>query len=205
MKTSNYILISFFTFIVGSIFVLFIAAIGRENDPYDYPNSEKKEYSLGDFSVIVVESAINIEFKSSENNSLSFPFPKDKEMNEKPFRMNNDTLVIYPVPGFELHHSLRVSGSKLSTIIAKNSSHIRVDRINSEMFSVDVQQTTFTLDNSEIRELNIQGDRSRIRIYSNKVDSLSARLKNESFLDIYKNINKINIEKDETSRYSLYR
>ena len=205
MKTSNYILIAFFSFIIGSILVLFIAAVGHEDDSYGgHTDSEKKEYSLEDFSVIVTESNLRVHFNSSENNSLSFYFPRDREVSEKPFRISNDTLFLYPVAGFELHHTLWVSGNNLSAVIAKGTDHISIGHFNSEALSVDAQQATFSIDNSNIRELNVFGDKADIRLYSSKIEFLSARLKNESSLDIHRNANKVDIEKDETSRYSLY-
>jgi len=205
MKTSNYILIALFSFIVGSILVLFIAAIGHENNPYGRgPNFEKKEYSLEDFSVMVVDPNLHIEFGPSENNSLSFYLTKDREVSEKPFRISNDTLFVYSVAGLERRHSLRVSGNKLSAVVVKNDSHVSINHFNSEALSVDVQQASFSIDNSDIRELNVSGDKAGIRMFSSKIESISARLKNESSFDIYRNANKLDIEKDETSRYSLY-
>ena len=205
MKTSNYILIAFFSFIIGSILVLFIAAIGHENDPYGgAPGYEQKECPLEDFSVIVVESNLRVHFNSSENNSLSFYLPKGQEVSEKPFRISNDTLFIYPILGFELHHTLQLSGNRLSTVIAKNNSRVSIRHFNSETLSVDIQQANFSLDDSDVRKLNIQGDKAEVWIHSTKIDLLSARLKNESSLNVHGNVNKIDIEKDETSRYSLY-
>ena len=203
MKTSNYILIALFSFIIGSILVLFIAAIGHENNPYGAESgSEKREYSLEDFSVIVTES--NVFFHSSENNSLAFfLLPEDHEKVKNSFRVSNDTLFIFPIAGIE-HINLNVYGNRLSAVIAKNNSRVSINRFNSETLSVDVQHATFTLDNSDIRELNVLGDKANIRVYSNKVESLSAQLKNESSLDISRNANKVDIEKDETSRYSFY-
>jgi len=206
MKTSNYILIAFFSFIIGSILVLFIAAIGHENKSYGGSYEDvvvQKEYSLEDFSVIVIEPETHIEFNSSEKNSLSFFHSKDVEANEKPFRISNDTLFTFQTAALD-HRQILVSGNNLSAVIVKKGSLFRAVRFNSETLSVDLQQAKFTVDESEINQLNIQGDKAEIWIHTTKIDILSARLKNESTLDIYRNANKIDIEKDETSRYSLY-
>ena len=204
MKTSNYILIALFTFIIGSMLVLFIAAIGHENDYYGGAQVDKKEYPLEDFSVIVVESNVCIALNSSENNSISFYFPKDQKESEKPFRINNDTLFVYHIA--ELNSlNLEVSESKLSTIVAKNNSRFTLDYFNLETLSVDVQQANFTLGNSEIRKLNVLGDKAEIWTYSSKIDSLSVKLKNESSFTNNGNVNMINMEKDETSGYHFYR
>ena len=204
MKTSNYILIALFSFIIVSTLVLFIAAIGHENDYYGGAQFDKKEYSLEDFSTIVVEPNLHVEFNSSENNSLSFYFPKGQEVNEKPFRIINDTLFVCHIADFN-SLNLKVSGSELSTIVAKSNSRVRLNHFNSKTLSVDIQQANFTLDNSEIGKLNILGNKAEILAYSNKIESLSARLKNGASLDIKRNVNKVDIEKDETSRYFLYR
>ena len=205
MKTSNYILIALFTFVVGSILVLFIAAIGHEDELHGGdPNLEKKEYLLEDFSVIVVEPETYIEFNSSEANSLSFFYSKDVEANEKPFRISNDTVFTFQTAALD-HRQIFVSGNNLSAVIVKEGGLFRAVRFNSETLSVDLQQAKFIIDESDIRKLNVLGDKAGIQMYSSNIESLSARLKNESSLDMHRNVNKVDIEKDETSTYLFSR
>jgi|GEM_PF-3378704 hypothetical protein len=207
MKPSNYILVTFFVFIVGCSLVLFISARSHKNDK-DLTN---REYPLDDvnINVIVAESEALIRIHTSDTNSLSIYYPVNEREPENFYRVSNDTLYVSRMI-LQNQASRRVDiyiRSILSSVVAKSNSDIRITSFFSDKLEIYAEQALVDISNFTIDEMVIQTIHSNISIYSTtETASVSAKLERESNLRINsaKNVGKVNIEKDESSRYSLY-
>ena len=207
MKSSNYILVTFFVFIVGCSLVLFISARSHKNDK-DLTN---REYPLADvnINVIVAESEALIRIHTSDTNSLSIHYPVNEREPENFYRISNDTLYVSRMI-LQSQASRRVDiyiRSILSSVVAKSNSDIRITSFFSDKLEIYAEQALVDISNITIDEIVIQAIHSNISIYSTtETASVSAKLERKSNLRINsaKNVGKVNIEKDESSRYSLY-
>jgi len=205
MKPSNYILVTFFVFIVGCSLVLFISSLSHKNDNI----LTNKEYLFEDVSinVIVAEPEVLIRIHTAHKNSVSIHYPVNEIEPEKFYRINNDTLYVSRM-ALQNRDNRRVDiyTTNVRLVIAKNSSDIRITSFFSDKLGINAEQAKIEIFNTSIDEIVIQANHSNISMYSNnKSASIFAKLENEStFRAESKDIGKINVEKDESSRYSVY-
>ena len=208
MKQSNYIIIVLFVFVIGCTLVLFISARGHENESY-FANKEyfiDNEYLLDSINVIVAEQEASINIRSSDKNSLSIDYPKGEKEPDVLFRISNDTLFV-PKVGSPNETYVNIHIKSLSSIVVKNKNSIRINSFSSDKLEIDAEQANINISDALIDEIVIQAIHSNISIYSTtETASVSAKLERESNLRINsaKNISKVNIEKDESSRCNLY-
>ena len=205
MKPSNYIIVTFFVFVVGCSLVLFISAWSHKDDN----NLTGREYSLDnvDINVIVAESEALVRIHTFDTNSISIHYPVNEREPENFYRVGNDTLYLSRMM-LQNQESRRVDiyMKSIASVVAKNGSDIRITSFYSDRLGINAEQAKIEIFNTSIDEVVIQANRSNISMYSNnKSTSIFAKLENESTLHINsKDIGKIDVEKDESSRYSVY-
>ncbi|GHV29937.1 hypothetical protein FACS1894177_01650 [Bacteroidia bacterium] len=205
MKTSNYIVIAFFTCIIGGILVLFIAARGHENDYH--PGVMKMALSsngLADFSVIVAESNTQFTIEQSDSCRLTVHYPEKEDEPKNPYRISGDTLYFLDT-GNLVSVNLYLNVSKqLSSLVAKEGSRINLRNLNLDSLSVFAQDANVLFNDTHIENFLLQANNTRVDLYSHTINQISAKLENNATLYISGNIDKVVIEKDSTSNYSLY-
>ena len=205
MKTSNYILIALFVFVTVSLLVLFISARGHENGEGRF-NFTQKEYPLDNIKVIVAEPGVFIHIRTSENNSLIVHYPIDEKEPVNAYRISSDTLFVSKViyQNEKINPAIDVYVGHLSSLVAKSNSNINVDDFTIDKLVINADQAFVGFHNSSIGEAIIQAEHSGISMYSTKVESIFGKLENNSSLrGDSKNIQKIDIEKDQNSQINL--
>ncbi|GHT63224.1 hypothetical protein AGMMS50239_18740 [Bacteroidia bacterium] len=208
MKTSNYIVIAFFTCIIGGILVLFIAARGHENDYHpgvmEMTLSSNDAAGLANFSVIVAESNTQFTIEQSDSCRLTFYYPEKEDEPKNPYRISGDTLYFLDT-GNLVSVNLYLNVSKqLSSLVAKEGSRINLRNLNLDSLSVFAQDANVLFNDTHIENFLLQANNTRVDLYSHTINQISAKLENNATLYISGNIDKVVIEKDSTSNYSLY-
>jgi len=206
MKTSNYILIALFVFVTASLLVLFISAQGHENGEGRL-NFTQKEYPLDNINVIVAEPGVFINVLTSEKNYIKVSYPKDENEPENTYRVCNDTLFVSKEMEFhkeEVILTVTVYVSHLSSLVANNA-NIHVNDSSSDKLEINAKQAYVQFHNSSIEKITLQADHSEISMYSTKVNAIFGKLENKSTLrGGSESIQKIDVEKDQNSRFYLY-
>ena len=208
MKVSNYIVLAFFVFIIGCTLILFISAKGHE-DYNSFTDKEyfiDKEFSLDSVKVIVAEQGASLALRVSDKSSLSIRYSKDGGELEFLYRISNDTLFVPKVEtSAGMYYGINVRVRYLSSIVAKNNSSIRIDSLSSDNLKINAEQARVSIYNTTVNEMVIEAIHSEISISSATISSIFAKLENESRFSIdSKGISKIDVEKDQNSRYSAY-
>ena len=204
MKTSNYILIALFGFVTVSLLVLFISARGHENG--ENSNFSQKEYPLDSVNVIVADQEIFINIRTSEKNSLKVRYPKDEKKPENVYRVSNDTLFVSKVVyQNDRYIAIEVYVSYLYSLVAKNNVNVYVRDFTFDELEINAEKAYVGFYNSSIGKAVIRADNSEVSMYSTKIKSISGKLENHSKLrSDSKNINKMDLEKDDNSQINLY-
>ena len=204
MKTSNYILIALFGFVTVSLLVLFISSRGHENG--ENSNFSQKEYPLDSVNVIVADQEIFINIRTSEKNSLKVRYPKDEKKPENVYRVSNDTLFVAKAVlsnGMDMHTDVYVS--HLSSLVARSKSDIHIHDFTFNKLEINAYQARVNFQSSSIEEAIIQADNSDVSMYLMKGVSIFGKIENNSSLrGDSKNIQKIDMVKDQNSRFNFY-
>ena len=204
MKTSNYILIALFAFVTVSLSVLFISARGHENG--DRLNFIQKEYLFDSVNVIVAEPEANIIIRTSDNNFLKVHYPKNEKEPENTYRVSNDTLFVAKAVlsnGMDMHTDVYVS--HLSSLVARSKSDIHIHDFTFNKLEINAYQARVNFQSSSIEEAIIQADNSDVSMYLMKGVSIFGKIENNSSLrGDSKNIQKIDMVKDQNSRFNFY-
>jgi hypothetical protein len=192
MKTSNYILLSFFIFLFGGITLLFVFSKSRRG--YDFATDFKiKEDKTAPFSVVVAEPDASFDLKNGEEFKISQSYLKEGVPNFASYEVRNDTLFMYSV---KQEHSNKQEQSQggyfrivpevycknVTSIIAKEKTNIRLSNYHVDSLSVTLDQSEFNWDYGKIALLNIQSKNSYVHLNGD-------------------NIEKINLQFDKTSLY----
>ena len=222
MKTSNYITISFFVFLFGGIFILFLAA---KIDPRGSLHQEflKQEKALDNFSVVVAEAGADIRLKSGQTPKMSLNFLKGDSCKFPPFIVRNDTLFVSSFSGKAKHRTVEVDCKDINTIQGKDTAKIWVEQFHSDTLNVKLNKSDFRYssnkENAKSLLLKVEANQSKINIWDSNFDeieillnqtemrgnfcgSLSGSLKDHSNLSAGAS-NRINLETDSTSTYRL--
>jgi hypothetical protein len=206
MKTSNYIIIAFFTFIFGGMLFLFIAARGHENN--ERPGIRNRTLSsteladLADFSVIVAEPDAQFTIEQSDSCRLAVYYPENDNEPKNPYRVSGDTLYLLGQEAF-VSTNFYLNVTQLSSFVANEGSHIHLRNLNLDTFSLFAQDADINIQNTHIGNLLLQANNTRVNIYSTTINQISAKLENNASL-YSENIDKVVIEKDSTSYYSFH-
>ncbi len=223
MKTSNYISISFFVFLFGGVFLLFLSS---KFHPWEVakPELETVEESLGDFKVVVVTNHSNIRIRSSEHNKI-VAYSRTADSLKKPvYLVRNDTLFINQTPS---EISPEIFCRKISSIVVADKSKVHLNKMPIDTLDIALSSGKFycvadkkknsvrllnvnadsdsyiQLNQMNIDALNINLDHANVNIQNTTIASLSGSLTNGSKLNCYKSIGKMNLDVDLSSKYNL--
>lgn len=224
MKTSNYITISYFTFLFIGIFVLFTAAkIHSLNEPKVIWTWQEKPISP--FSVVVAEPGAEVNVKYEQNPRIGLSLQKGDSCIYPPFEIRNDTLFVHPYVGNVKLRSVFVLGTGIKTVLGKENSTIWIkqfegdtlvvklndaklqffpDRFNFKKFSCIISANRSNVDMGSVNfdQLDVNLNQTQMNTNSIKVSKFSGVLKDHSIL-LLSDLKRINIESDSTSTCRL--
>ena len=224
MKTSNYIIIAFFVFLFGGVFVLFVSAKIHQRSSVSGLWSEEKK--LEPFSVVVAEAGANFHLRAAEFPRMQSFYEKPDSINFPKYGIRNDTLFVFANSGIKpprLPHE--IYGRNIKCIIAKENSFVSLqefcadtlmlklnnaavdaffDKTKRQTTRLSVQATGSRLKLAGVRleNLDLQLNDSKLNAWDNSITVISGSLKDHSSLSVGA-ITKISIEVDSTSTYQL--
>ncbi len=221
MKTSKYILVSFFVFIFGAILVLYADAKTHNKDVNEtYITTEK----LPNFHTIVAEENSKIRVLNDTLNNISIELYNIKEPYKFGcYKISNDTLYVSKT---ETDISLIVRGESIKTVYGKKDSRITFLSFHNDSISINLNggningslgdklisevkvssqnksSIYLNLQKSNINSIALNVDNSKVTLHSNKIRNLNAILANNAELQSGKS-DKLSVESDSTSTYSI--
>lgn len=223
MKTSNYIILSFFVFLFGGIFVLFLAA---KIDPRGsfHPEFITEEKALDNFSVVVAETGANIRIKSGETPKMGLYYLKGDTCTFPSFVVRNDTLFVGSNPPKNKYWSTNIICKQVNSVEGKGKCQINMEQFHCDTLLVKLNKADFryfagknlvgfslriiaissniNMRESVINNLDLNLNQSKMDAWGSHVKNLSGKLNEKSRLSLGK-IRKINLEADSTSTYRL--
>jgi len=224
MKTSNYILIAFFIFLFGGVFVLFLSAkIHQGGSDIGVYSEEKK---LEPFSVVVAEPGAAFHLRNAEYPRMRCFYEKPDTSNFLKYGIRNDTLFVFAYSGIKeprLPHE--IYGRNIRSIVAKENSYMNLQQFAADTLFVRLNNAKldafFDKTKNKTALLSIQAVGSKVYLaginggnlevqlngtvlnsWDIAIDSLYGTLANYSNLSMWK-LGKINLEADSTSNYGL--
>lgn len=223
MKTSNYIILSFFTCLFGGIFILFLAA---KIDPRAELKREfvTDEKLLDNFSVIVAEQGANINIKTGEVSKIGLYYHKGDTCVLPDYLVRNDTLFVKAHPAKNKYWATVIVCKQVHSIEGKEKSQIHLEQYPSDSLSVSLNNSEFkcfpeknstcsllqlTANNSRVsiarirmNNLDLQLRKTHIDAWQNHIGNLSGKLTENSNISLG-GVDKISLEADSTSTYRL--
>ena len=220
MKTSNYIIIAFFTFLFGSVLMLFVAA---KFQPKDQLISVNK--ALEPFSVVIAEPGAGFTLKFGDPKIFSFS-SKDSCFLPK-FDVHNDTLIIFPYTDKNIKQDIEIFGRNIHEIQGKENSQITVQGGSGNSLSINLNKAMFSyyentsgvkgsivklfaresdvkINSASFGKLEVQLIQTKIDAWNNSIESISGTIKNKS--QVYARVLKnINLEADSTSEFRIHK
>lgn len=223
MKTSNYITLSFFTFLFGGIFILFLAAKidPRSDQKQEFITDEKP---LDNFSVVIAEPGANIRIKSGDAPKIGLYYLKDDTCTLPAYIVRNDTLFVQANPQKNGHWSTNVICRQINSIEGKAKSRINVEQLKCDSLLVRLDNAEFyyrreknpvgfalrllafqskvNLENAFITNLDVNFNKTDMDAWGSHIKNLSGKLNDKSNLSMGR-IDRISLEADSTSTYRL--
>lgn len=223
MKTSNYIILSFFVFLFGGIFVLFLAA---KIDPLGSFQHEfiTEEKVIDNFSVVVAEPGANIRIKSGDIPKVGLYYLKGDTCTLPSFIVRNDTLFVGSNPPKNKYWSTNVICRQVNSIAGRAKSQINVEEFKFDTLQVRLDKTDFryfgvknssgfslklianesyiNIRSASVNNLDISINHTQLDGWENRIKNLSGKLNENSRVSMDK-IGKISLETDSTSSYRL--
>jgi hypothetical protein len=208
MKTSNYIIIAFFTFIIGGMLVLFIVKKDHEeverSGVINMAVSSNNITDLANFSVIVAEPNARFSIGQSDSCRLTVYYPEKEDKPQNLYQISGDTLYLLETgDGVSVNLYLNVP-EQLSSLVAKEDSRINLRNFNLDSLSVFAQDAHVFITDTNIGNFLLQANNTRVELYSNTINQISANLENNTSLTSSRNIDNVIIEKDSTSKYLFH-
>lgn len=220
MKTSNYIIIAFFVFLFGSVFVLFLTSKSHYNKGGLYTGEKKLE----PFSVVVAEPGAAFHLRNGEYPRMLGFYEKPDTCKFLKYGIRNDTLFVFADPGSNKpRFPHEIYGRNIKSIVAKENSNVSLQQFQADTLAVSVDHATLeaffdktqtsslsivaekskvNLSGAQIDNLNIQLNNTKMQTWNNSIVSLSGSLKNDSYVT-FQELGKITIEVDQTSAYQI--
>lgn len=222
MKISNYITLSFFTFLFGGIFVLFVAARIQYGD-HSIGKWISQEKTLAPFSVVVAEPGSSFTLKMGDPKIVSSSILDTCFLPR--YEVRNDTLVIYPYTDEKIKQYIDVYARNIHEIQGKENCDIRMQGIQDSSLLLNLDRARFTYDqdpnarkcssvkllasNSQVDiyyanfgKLDIQVNQTKINAWNNSIENISGTLENKSEVRV-RVLKRVNIEADSTSVYTI--
>lgn len=222
MKTSNYILIAFFVFLITCTFVLFLDA-KMNNKNRQVCLQEKR---LEPFSVVVAEVGAEFNIRNGEYPRMTCYYEKSDTCTFPEYGIRNDTLFVFackekkkPNKWHEIH------GRNIKSIVAKVNSIVKLQQFTADsldvkldyaiveahfnqtkapttQLSITASTSKINLNGAHLENLNLHLNKTKMNSWSNSISNISGSLENHSSLSIGA-IQKISLDVDSTSTYQL--
>lgn len=230
MKTSRYLQITLFIFIVGVTLTLFISAKNYEetnkNKPKINPEETVDLKVIEDFSVIVVRENAKVTIVKDLITSIhiydkNYGVIKD-HYNFKDIKLKNDTLF---VDSIDSKYVVNIHANSLQEIIGLQNSEIRLNTFYNDTLNIDLTKSKLrgSLRNNLINSLKIKAkEQSKVNLYRKsififdsitkkrkllrknfKLQNVAVQLKGNSKLTIPKPL-KLVIDTDSLSTYNFH-
>jgi len=186
MKTSKIILLSTVAFFFILTFATFFEMKAAMKD---FEIAEIKTNHLDDFSAVVVKSNSSVTLTKSDKNELI------SNAGLESVKISNDTLYI------DSDKNIEINFKAINSVSSINEGYLSIEGLNVNKFKLSLSNSShIIMVNSEIKELNIISDESKISV-AGRINKLSGDLKNKSSLRINANISSLNINCDEESEF----
>jgi hypothetical protein len=223
MKTSNYIVLSFFTCLFGGIFVLFLAAKidPRSNLKQEFVTDEKP---LDNFSVVVAGPGANICVKSGDVSKIGLYYLKKDTCSLPAYTVRNDTLFVQSNPPKNKHWATNVICRQVTSVEGKAKSQISLEQFRGDSLLVRLNNSEFSchlgkdsarfslqliashsyvnIGKAHMNNLDLNFTNSKMDAWQNHIKTLSGKLDDNSSISLGR-VDKINLEADSTSNYRL--
>ncbi|MHA7110592.1 hypothetical protein ACRTDU_10730 [Sunxiuqinia elliptica] len=228
MKTSNYIILFFVVFLVGSTVLLFWSgkALLWEKAPEEY---HSKNEALGEFSTVVAEKYVKLQIRNGASNQLTVNYSSlDSGLVMPTWNVKNDTLFLAQpereVRGMPLElvvsdiQNLKVDQESEVSLIDFESDSVVVSLTDSWLYMrseyttpklghlaiLGTSNSHIQFNNQKIDRLNFDLNQTEIRIFETEIGVLEGTLTNRAHLDGYSPIRKISLSVDERSHYRMW-
>lgn len=229
MRTSQYILFSFFGFIILAVLVLYIDSVDAAKDNMSELIEHRTKFppkNLKSFSVIVAKPHSSIQIIKDSTNSISIGYMMEGKTYEFPkYEIVNDTLFISesvtPTESVIRCKSLHsIIGQNKSNISLNNftadhlSIHLNGSRLNGglnnqtidslELIINNGSRLSLSLNQSKIDFGKLKGSNSHIELYgSNNFHIIEVELENSSEFSVSGKRDKLIINSDTSSKYNI--
>lgn len=187
MKTSNYILLSFFIFLFGGITLLFVFSKSRRGNDFG-TDFKIKEEKTAPFSVVVAEPGAFFVLLYGEEFKISQSYLKEGVPNFAPYEVRNDTLFMYSVKQDNINKQEQSQGGhfvivpevyckNVKSIIAKEKTNIRLSNYHVDSLSVTLDQSEFNWDYTNYKSAYLNIDSKKSSLYINgEIEKISLKL-----------------------------
>ena len=149
MKTSNYIIIAFFIFLFGGVFVLFLTAKYHAPEKPQWKTGEKP---LNDFSVVVAEPGAIFQVKIGKTTKIQINYKLPDTLSYPKSYVRNDTLFMFPLDGkiqnkkFDKgpvfrHNNIIVHAKQIRSIIGKENSRVELYELSPDTLNIDANES----------------------------------------------------------------
>lgn len=221
MKISNIIITAYVVLVIGSLLVLFVdSKYHKNNEP---ANTEMKTYPLGNFSVVVAEQGSDVHLDQADSLKIEVEYIKNQPAHKQLYKLSNDTLYVFG--------GLRtfVKCKHVKSIISHKAYWLGVSNFSADSLQLDIngghvyfsgegnknieikKLIVNASDTADIETYNLTSDKlvlkasgkSYLRFYGN-YKSADVDIKEQTELQITKNIVSLNLVKDDKSNISVY-
>lgn len=146
MKTSNYIIIAFFVFLFGGVFVLFLTS---KYHNFEIPEWKADERPLENFSVVVAEPGASFLVKIGAAPKIEILFKSPDTPSYPKLYVRNDTLFMFPWEGkiqlkkFDKdpvieYNNVNVYAKQIRSVIGKENSQVKLYELSPDTLYIDV-------------------------------------------------------------------
>ena len=221
MKISNIIITAYVVLVIGSLLVLFVdSKYHKNNEP---ANTEMKTYPLGNFSVVVAEQGSDVHLDQADSLKIEVEYIKNQPAPNQLYKLSNDTLYVFG--------GLRtfVKCKHVKSIISHKTHWLGVSNFSADSLQLDIngghvyfggegdknieikKLIVNASDTADIETYNLTSEKlvlkasnkCYLRFYGN-YKSADVDIKEQTELQITKNIMSLNLVKDDKSNINVY-
>lgn len=221
MKISNIIITAYVVLVIGSLLVLFVdSKYHKENE---HTNTEMKTYPLGNFSVVVAEQGSDVHLDQADSLKIEVEYIKNQPAPNQLYKLSNDTLYVFG--------GLRtfVKCKHVKSIISHKTYWLGVSNFSADSLQLDIngghvyfsgegdknieikKLIVNASDTADIETYNLTSEKlvlkasskCYLRFYGN-YKSADVDIKEQTELQITKNIMSLNLVKDDKSNINVY-
>jgi len=222
MKTSNYIIIAFFVFLITCTLFLFLDA------KMNFKNRQVglQEKRLEPFSVVVAESGAEFNIRKGEYPRILCYYDKPDTCSFPEYGIRNDTLFVFASKEKKKQNKwTEIYGRNIKSIVAKVNSNVSLQQFTTDSLDVKLDYAIFeayfeqtkgpkaqlsitastskiNMSGAHLENLNVRLNKTKMNSWNNSIVHLSGSIANKSELSIGA-IQKISLEVDSTSAYQL--